>query len=103
MQAHDQRSASDHVVRVGEGDEQYGGQVVDQHDHEILVLEKERRETKKRKGKCGEENFLGLCTASMFPKGRQLWLYINLSCLATKEWQFQQEGLNKYWKDGLRR
>lgn len=40
VQAHDQRSASDHVVRVGEGDEQYGGQVMDQHDHEILVWEK---------------------------------------------------------------
>lgn len=40
VQAHDQRSASDHVVRVGEDDEQYGGQVMDQHDHEILVLEK---------------------------------------------------------------
>lgn len=40
VQAHDQRSASDHVVSVGEGDEQYGGQVMDQHDHEILGLEK---------------------------------------------------------------
>lgn len=42
VQAHDQRSASDHVVGVGEGDEQYGGQVMDQHDHEILELEKYR-------------------------------------------------------------
>lgn len=40
VQAHDQRSASDHVVCVGEGDEQYGGQVMDQHDHEILGWEK---------------------------------------------------------------
>lgn len=40
VQAHDQRSAPDHVVRVGEGDEQNGGQVMDQHDHEILVLDK---------------------------------------------------------------
>lgn len=76
VQAHDQRSASDHVVGVGEGDEQYGGQVMDQHDHEILELEKYRREIKrkKRKGKCGKQNFQALCTASKFTKTRHLWL-----------------------------
>lgn len=50
MQTHDQRPGSDHVVCVGEGDEQYGGQVMDQHDHKILVLEKERRATAEKKG-----------------------------------------------------
>lgn len=41
VQTHDHRARSDHVVRVGKRDEQYGGQVVDEHDHEILPSEGE--------------------------------------------------------------
>lgn len=36
VQTHDHCASSYHVVSVGECDEQYGGQVVDEHDHEIL-------------------------------------------------------------------
>lgn len=45
VQTHDHCASSYHVVSVGECDEQYGGQVVDEHDHEILPLEggKERK------------------------------------------------------------
>lgn len=40
MQTHDQCASSYHVVGIGECDEQYGGQVVDKHDHEILPSRK---------------------------------------------------------------
>lgn len=36
VHTHDQSASSKHVVGVGECDEQYGGQVVDKHDEEIL-------------------------------------------------------------------
>lgn len=42
VQTHDHCASSYHVVSVGECDEQYGGQVVDEHDHEILQRGRER-------------------------------------------------------------
>lgn len=37
MHTHDQSTSSEHVVAIGDCDEEYGGQVVDKHDHEILT------------------------------------------------------------------
>lgn len=36
VHAHDQRADPQHVVGVGEGDEEDGGEVVDEHDDEVL-------------------------------------------------------------------
>lgn len=40
MDTHDHSAYSQHVVTVGEGDESYGGQVMDKHDEEILSEDK---------------------------------------------------------------
>lgn len=41
VQTHHHGASSYHVVGVGKRDEQYGGQVVDEHDHKILPPEGE--------------------------------------------------------------
>lgn len=40
VHTHDHSPSSEHVVGIGECDEDYGGQVVDKHDDEILPLMK---------------------------------------------------------------
>lgn len=51
VDAHDQAAHSRHIVDVGEADEADGGQVVDEHDEEVL------------EGQVGE----GGCSISLFP------------------------------------
>lgn len=45
MQRHDHSADPYHVVGIGKSDKQYGGQVVNKHDKEILS--KEKTNTKK--------------------------------------------------------
>lgn len=45
MDTHDQTASSYHVVAIRERDEEYGGQVVDKHDDEILPTTKESKMT----------------------------------------------------------
>ncbi|TNN38471.1 hypothetical protein EYF80_051373 [Liparis tanakae] len=43
VHAHDQRARPQHVVGVGHGDEEDGGQVVDEHEDEVLAPAARRR------------------------------------------------------------